>query len=228
MCLRCHRMKKQCQPSPPMRRPRTLKRFQGNETSNSKLEEKLDGLVTLLKSATQGGPGILNATLSHSPLNGLVPISQVSPSGIMPTSDIQYGEHAQNLSLSNRDGAHGSNYASTASPSTSTPPTSIVLQTSIISALEPNPEEAESYLNTFRTKFVRHLPFVVIPPSISAQQLRQERPLLWISIMTVATDKSTQQTALSNEMRSLLSREAFVEGTRNMDILLATLVYATW
>ena len=63
-------MHKLCQPSPPRRRLQTLKRIPAPETS--KLEEKLDGLVTLLKSATQCMPGVVNATLFNSSTQGLV------------------------------------------------------------------------------------------------------------------------------------------------------------
>lgn len=63
---------------------------------------------------------------------------------------------------------------------------------------------------------------------MTAYQLRQESPILWLCIMTVASTRSIQQEALSKEMRGVFGREAYVEGTRNMDLLLAVLVYATW
>jgi hypothetical protein len=72
-------MHKLCQPSPPRRRPQTLKRTPVPETS--KLEEKLDGLVTLIKSATQGMPGVINVVLLNSPAQCLVPASHESASG---------------------------------------------------------------------------------------------------------------------------------------------------
>jgi hypothetical protein len=63
---------------------------------------------------------------------------------------------------------------------------------------------------------------------MTAQQLRQESPLLWLSIMTVASTRSTQKVMLSKEVSGVFGREAYVEGTRNMDFLLAVLVYTTW
>lgn len=63
---------------------------------------------------------------------------------------------------------------------------------------------------------------------MKAYQLCQESPILWLSIMTVASTRSLQQGALSKEVRGVFGREAYVEGTRNMDLLLAILVYATW
>jgi L-asparaginase/Glu-tRNA(Gln) amidotransferase subunit D len=87
-------MHKLRQPSPPRRKAQTLKKTPAPETS--KLEEKLDRLVTLLKSATQGMPGVVNAALFNSSTQGLVPAShgntpgsttgyQVSCGAIMPS-----------------------------------------------------------------------------------------------------------------------------------------------
>ncbi|KAK9342228.1 hypothetical protein V1522DRAFT_416800 [Lipomyces starkeyi] len=219
-CERCHRMKKICQPSPPVRRPRTLKRPSAHETS--KLEEKLDGLVTLLKSATQGAPGI-------SSLEGLQPASHEPSSISAAISRVYQGEYTPNRPSPNGSGPHESIYTPTISTfSKSTPLNSLNAQPVLHPGLEPSPEDADRYLNRFRNDFVKHLPFVIISPSVTAHELRQERPILWISIMTVASSHSTQQISLSNEVRGILAREAFVQGTRNMDLLLAILVYATW
>jgi hypothetical protein len=78
-------MHKLCQPSPPRRRAQTLKRTLAPETS--KLEEKLDGLVTLLKSATQGMPGVINAALLNSSAQVLVPASHESTPGSTSVSN---------------------------------------------------------------------------------------------------------------------------------------------
>lgn len=63
---------------------------------------------------------------------------------------------------------------------------------------------------------------------MTARQFRQQRPILWVCIMAVASNNSTQQILLSKEIRGIFGREAYVEGTRNMDFLLAILVYAAW
>ena len=216
-------MNKDCQPSPPVRKRRTVKRPSANETS--KLEEKLDGLVTLLKSATQGAPGIINATSVNSPPEGSVPSSHESASGSTAAGSVGCREYTYNRPLPNGRGFLESGFTPAASSSGST---SVNLQPLLHPALEPSPEDAESYLNKFRTNFVKHLPFIVISPSVTAHQLRQERPILWVCIMTVASSNSTQQIVLSKEVRGILGREAYVEGTRNMDLLLAVLVYAAW
>jgi hypothetical protein len=216
-------MNKLCQPSPPVRRRRTLKKPSAHETS--KLEEKLDGLVTLLKSSTNGVPGIVNPTLVNSLSEGSGPANHEHAHGSIATSGVGYGEYTDR----SRSGLPGSNYTPiTSSSSKSSPLNNLNLHPVLQPALEPSPEDAESYLNKFRNDFVKHLPFIVIPLSITAHQLRQDRPILWVSIMTVASSNSTQQISLSKEVRGILAKEAFIEGTRNMDLLLAILVYATW
>ena len=78
-------MNKLCQPSPPVRRRRTLKKPFAPETS--KLEEKLDGLVTLLKSATNGVPGIVNPSLVNSLSEGSGPANHEHAPGSIATSE---------------------------------------------------------------------------------------------------------------------------------------------
>ncbi|KAK9350915.1 hypothetical protein V1523DRAFT_435885 [Lipomyces doorenjongii] len=223
-CERCHRMKKDCQPSPPVRKRRRVKRHSANKVE--KLEEKLDGLVTLLKSATQGAPGIFHATSVNSALDDLVPSSHGNTSGSAAAGSVGYRDYTFNRPLPTGRGLPNSAFTPAASSSSGS--ASINLKPLLHPALEPSPEDAESYLNKFRTDFVKHLPFIVISPSVTAHQLRQESPILWLCIMTVASSRSTEQIVLSKEVREIFGREAYVEGTRNMDLLLAVLVYTTW
>ena len=84
---RCHRMNKDCQPSPLVHKRRTMQRpAQSSANKTSKIEQKLDGLVTLLKSATQGPPGIINAASLDSTPERSVPSSHEIASGSTATS----------------------------------------------------------------------------------------------------------------------------------------------
>jgi hypothetical protein len=221
---RCHRMNKDCTPSPPMRKRRVMKRPSVMETS--KLEEKLDGIVTLLKSATQGAPVVVNPSTINIPLE----FGPSSRDGIGDTTaaiDLSHYEHTQARQIrSVHDPGHFLNPIASSSPSE---PTLVNFQPPLLDlSLQPSPEDAELYLNRFRTDFAKHLPFIVISPSATSHQLRQERPILWVCIMAVASSNSTQQIALSKEARTIFGREALVERTKNMDLLLGILVYAIW
>ncbi|KAH8593547.1 hypothetical protein B0O99DRAFT_626565 [Bisporella sp. PMI_857] len=109
-------------------------------------------------------------------------------------------------------------------PESSSGSTPIVLSGS----MQLQMEDAEIYLNRFQTQFAKNLPCIIIPPTTTAQQLRKERPILWLSIMAVASHHPSQQLAISRELRETFGREAFVEARPSLDLLLAVLVYASW
>jgi hypothetical protein len=73
-----------------------------------------------------------------------------------------------------------------------------------------------------------YLPFIVLPASTTAQDLRQERPFLWLCIMAVSSKSSLQQMALGKEIRLTLGREVVLDGNRSLDLLLGVIVYVTW
>jgi hypothetical protein len=220
-------MKKVCQPSPPVRRRRALKKTPDHETS--KLEQKLDGLVTLLKSATQGGQGIVNTTAVNSALEDAIPNhGRALEPTLVSNNEVGNEENAHAKPLPRMADHPESNYATTSSSPKSTPQNSLSVHSGIDYALEPSVEEAELYLNRFRNEIAIQLPFIIISSSLTAQQLRQDRPVLWLTIMAVGTTNSAQQIALSKQAKAMIPREALTEGVRNMDLLLAVLVYCTW
>ncbi|KAL8907092.1 MAG: hypothetical protein Q9171_005997 [Xanthocarpia ochracea] len=208
--LVCAHGQKDCQPSPPVRQRRTGTRNPTNKVG--KLEKKLDGLVALLQ-----------ATASSSAVNGNNSPSTIGPSAAGNFRDEHY--HSDQT-IRTGDGLLGPALTPAATPASNL--ASSIASSLVHPALEPSPGEAETYLNSFRTDFVRYFPFVIIAPLVSAQQLRQTSPFLWLCIMTVASTSSSQQILLSREVRELFGREAYLQGTRNMDLLLACLVYATW
>lgn len=220
-------MRKICQPSPPVRRRRAIKKAPDHETS--KLEEKLDGLVTLLKSATQGGQGIINTTLSHPAFEGMVAPNRESSSGpVTSLSSEIVDEGYAHVSLPHMPSHSESQYTTTSSSPKSTPQTSLSVHSGIDYAVEPSLEEAELCLNKFRNDFAIQLPFIVISPSVTAQQLRLDRPMLWFTIVAVTSTNSAQQIARSKQTKAMIAKEAVTEGVRNMDLLLSILVYSAW
>lgn len=205
---RCVHGQKDCQPSPPVRQRRTRTKNPTNKTA--KLEKKLDGLVALLQ-----------ATASSSATN-----SGNSPSTSGPGPDIpQDVHHTLNQTIRPEAGSLAPVLTPVVAPSSGF--ISVTAPSLAHLALQPSLEDAEKYLNSFRTDFTRYFPFVVIAPSVSAQQLAQISPFLWLCIITVASTSSSQQIILSREVRELFGPEAYLQGTRNMDLLLACLVYAT-
>ncbi|KAL4936704.1 hypothetical protein BDV06DRAFT_233222 [Aspergillus oleicola] len=98
----------------------------------------------------------------------------------------------------------------------------------IPSAVKVDPAEAEIALDRFRNVCLPNLPFLTLSPSLRAQELRRENPLLWLSIMSVSLSRPSLQSALSEEARAIFAREGYIVGSRSMDVLWAVLVYVTW
>ena len=214
-------MNKACEPSPPMRKRRMVARPPASKTSQ--LEKKIDGLVTLVKSATQAAPGIINTLSVNNSPEPSVPPSYETVSSSTAARTASYREYAHDKLNTGFGNSNLTSLASSTSPSSSRS-----FRYVFDPVVEPGPEEAEAYLNIFREDFIKNLPCIVIPPSMTAHQLRQERPILWMSIMTAASNNTTQQILFSKQILETFGKEAYVEGTRNMDFLLAVLVYSAW
>jgi hypothetical protein len=154
-------------------------------------------------------------------------INSTSPNGFLSglgnASDIPH--YIDNPALANAIGIHQSIPIPASSLSETT---SHHRHAAIQSSWELPMQDADNYLDRFRTTFLQYLPFVIISSLTTATQLRQERPLLWLAIMAVASNQSTQQINLSKELRISFGQEIFVEARRSMDLLLAILVYVTW
>ncbi|OAL26625.1 hypothetical protein AYO20_10049 [Fonsecaea nubica] len=87
------------------------------------------------------------------------------------------------------------------------------------------PTEAEQCLGVFRSQHLEFMPFVHLPPTVTASQLRETRPFLWYNIMTVATPVTSLQLAWSEAIQKKLAQDMFVENERSVDLLLGLLVY---
>lgn len=227
---RCHRLNKECQSPAAVRKRRVVKTTPATKTA--RLEEKLDGLVSLLQSAAQSHP--------------------VGTSNVVAAVQVQLSpESLQSLNSDPRDGrSHYSEAIHTPSegmryPSDDLglhPPipmraaSNVALQSVsrnvptnyIPRGFEPSLAEADANLETFRTYKLKHFPFISLPGSVTAQQLRQERPFLWFCIMAVSSKSSVQQMTLGGEVKSILGNQVLREREKTLDLLLGLLTYITW
>jgi hypothetical protein len=88
--------------------------------------------------------------------------------------------------------------------------------------------ELEECLNNYREKMVPNFPVVCIGPDVTVEELRNERPFLFLVIRAIGSKKLVRQTALILQIKKMLGREMLLEGTRNLDLLLGVLVFAAW
>ena len=93
---------------------------------------------------------------------------------------------------------------------------------------EPSINQAEAYLRNYQEVKHPYLPLIILPACVDAQQLRQERPFLWLCIMAISSKSSDQQKALGREIRLTVGREILLEGKNNLDLLLGLIVYTAW
>lgn len=96
------------------------------------------------------------------------------------------------------------------------------------STFEPTLKEAEDSLNRFRNEMSKHSPVIILPASTMSQELRLERPFLWLCIMAISSKSSEQQVALGMEVRLTLGWKVLLEGEKSLDLLLGALTYVAW
>lgn len=92
-------------------------------------------------------------------------------------------------------------------------------------------QEADIVLTKYREGASSHFPFALLSPTITGRQLLQERPFLYLCIDAIANVELSLQTAPQlNEIRTAIMRQLaermFVNGERNLELLLGVLVYA--
>ena len=92
----------------------------------------------------------------------------------------------------------------------------------------PSREEAEEFFHVFQTHMLGNLPFIIFPRTMTAKQLQKEQPFLWLCIMAVASNSSSQKAALGREIRITLGKEVWLESRNSLDIVLGLLTYLNW
>lgn len=241
-CDRCHRLGKECQPTVTARK-RTVKRSTVSRTAQ--LEEKLDDLVSILRASQRhtSQPLVSKQTLPHREQLGEQQQQQQQQQAIIQplkshTSSSAAGSYQPLISRL-------SSLADAAAVSTSTtklPPRPCTYDTAAANCRpsptdpassdvddpsEPTPEEAEAYLVKFR-QWLKRFPFMILNPDITAENLRQERPFLWLCIMNITTMSLPQQVLLREKVRQELGRRAMSNFDRNLDMLLGLIAYLSW
>ena len=89
-------------------------------------------------------------------------------------------------------------------------------------------EECEECLETYRTKMIPFFPVVVIRPTTTVREMREQRPFLWLVIRAICSKSSARQRALGLEVRKALGKAMLVENTKSLDLFLGILVFVSW
>ncbi|KAI0113647.1 hypothetical protein GGR51DRAFT_506152 [Nemania sp. FL0031] len=87
---------------------------------------------------------------------------------------------------------------------------------------------AEEQLHTFRIAFLPMFPFIHLPPTMSASQLRHEKPCLWLVMLCLTTKSVSQQFAMEEMIWDIISRRIVSEHLADLDLLLGVVCFASW
>lgn len=90
-------------------------------------------------------------------------------------------------------------------------------------------EEGQLILNVFRDDMASYFPFVIVPPTTDAKELRQKKPFLFMAVMTVGCGHdAVRQISMAKKHREVFSYNMLVKGELSLDLLQGLLVYLAW
>ncbi|KAI1803832.1 hypothetical protein F4811DRAFT_553484 [Daldinia bambusicola] len=243
-CERCHRLGKTCEPvltarkrkarrsppppSPPPQPP-VVAQQPPPSTNTTRIEEKLDELVSLLRSQAaekqqtqQQTHQQTHQSQEHTPqslpedvFTGGGYTNSMSPSSIT----LPVRQHPDIAVDTTATIVH---FLRPAAPITPSP---IALDVSAHSIPE---QTAQDLLDTFRRHFIPMCPVVHIPPSTSAAELRRDKPFLWLVIMSLASKSISLQFELANTIWRIISNRVVLQHIIDLDVLLGIICFATW
>ncbi|OTA65139.1 hypothetical protein K449DRAFT_392224 [Hypoxylon sp. EC38] len=222
-CERCYRLGKTCEPAPPARKrkartpppPRTQPL---PPPVSSRLEEKLDDLVTLLRSQAAEKQAQRQAQSQRQTpqlTNEGTPRSHGDSTSSMPgreNPDFVLDTAASIVHILRPE----------------TPPISPSPILEDVSVHQVSDRIAEEQLDTFRRVFLPTFPFVHIPATTSAAELRRQKPFLWLVIMALTTKMVAQQFAMADTIWHVISRRIVSQHLANLDLLLGVIGFASW
>ncbi|KGO59266.1 Major facilitator superfamily domain, general substrate transporter [Penicillium expansum] len=178
-CERCFKTNKECTPAKTTRRRNTKRTAVPSKTT--RLEEKIDSLVSMMKVGTQTSTASPPAT------------SSLHESMFTCETETKTPIHSP---FENGTGLNclGDDRNNPAPPATQATTDSLDNNES---KAEPSRMEAEEYLTNFQTSKLQYFPFVYIPFKTSSELLRKERPFLWLCVMAVSSKSTVQQQMLA-------------------------------
>ncbi|KIH89710.1 hypothetical protein SPBR_06731 [Sporothrix brasiliensis 5110] len=250
-CERCHRLQKTCHSSEAIRkrsRPKssaagaTAGELRSADTADERvasIEEKLDGIMTMLQAVTQapakaaaaalrdvfGGRmdehlrGVLHDGDSDGTQMEQQPLPLPPPIGQRPQT--QSPRHPDTpTSLSTRpDTAEGAPGAGAAASARIPSP---VLYESL------SQEARDHAWSVFRSTYLPYCPFLWFPPETTSAQLQRHRPFLLRCVVASTTTLVRDKAAQGRAIKEQLAREMLVDNRSNIDLLLGLLVFIAW
>lgn len=190
--------------------------------TSSRLEEKLDDLVSLLRSQavnlqaekqshkSQLTPSTVNGEDNTPPSStGSYPVEALTPA---PDPDIVLDTSANIVELTR--------------PAKPDPAPSPVLHD--VSVHYVPDVAAEDTLARFHAYFLPVFPLAYIPAGMKASELRQQKPFLWLVIMAIATTRVSQQFEMEETIWNVICKRIVTQHLADLDLLLGVIAFASW
>ena len=95
-------------------------------------------------------------------------------------------------------------------------------------AATPSDHEAQSFMEIFSTRMVPLFPFIVVPAHMTAEQLREEKPFLYLNISVVACQEASRQREILSVVREYVAEHIVLRGEHNLDLLQGLMVHLAW
>ena len=96
-------------------------------------------------------------------------------------------------------------------------------------AYEISPEEAEECLGYFRDHMLKFFAFLQLPED--TQQLREERPFLFLCVIATSSKSTQRRLALGERIKQILAQRIILDNVNkaiNIDLLLGLLTFLIW
>ena len=212
MARRCQRLRKDCRPSPTVRK----RSGRSSASRTAQLEAKLDNIVSLLQTT---GSSTISADWESTPAKSQAGIELGPPGPTGAPVGAPVGASA---------GAYASPRISSPSTAACSPSSNEFSVHDICSTLPITPDQAEKTLNMMRTQNLKFLPFVYIPLHVTADMLRQEKPFFWLCIMAVTTPIYIHRETLFRKITVLIQQKLLIEVAPSIDMLLGIMTFISW
>ncbi|KAL9110834.1 MAG: hypothetical protein Q9227_004634 [Pyrenula ochraceoflavens] len=222
-CIKCTKLRQPCTIRPYYRKKRTKKA----DTRVADLERRMEALVASLEAQNKNvasGRDYRNASFSNNSGKGN------SPSSHTTTEPSLLAEHSE-LATDSMSGA------SPLTPGATSDQEHPKLRSSVhftapdlsdyVDVIDQGLLTAEAAYAAFYRypRRAEDLPFIVFPAGIKAEEVRRERPLLFLAVLAAADNLPVKLSkAVARETNRLIGMQTVVEGRANLELLQAILV----
>ena len=90
-------------------------------------------------------------------------------------------------------------------------------------------EQGNNLLSVYKSRLTAHFPFVVIPPQMSAEILKKEKPFLFLSVLASSSFHDMPlQRRLGDIVMKTINQRIIKDNTTSFELLQGILVFLAW